>query len=221
MAGQLECTPELLSYVRDVSLREDTILRELREETGGLPGGHAMQVMAEEGQLLALLTALTGARTVVEVGTYTGYSALCLARALPADGRLITCDITARWAALGLPYWRRAGVADRITLRVGDARETLAQLLAENGPDSADMIFLDADKAGYPEYFELALPLVRPGGLIIVDNTLLNGRVIDPLAQDADTRAVREFNTTLKGDDRVEISLLVMADGITLVRKNA
>jgi O-methyltransferase len=219
MANQIEAAPELLDYVRSVSLRDDPILRELREETADLPAGTAMQVMAEEGQLLALLVGLTGARTVLEIGTFTGYSTLCMARALPADGRLITCDITDKWPMIAEKYWRRAGVADRILLRVGDATQTLAQLVAEEGPNSVDLVFIDADKANYVAYYERALVLVKPGGLIVVDNTLFFGRVIDPDAHDPDTVAVRELNTLLRDDDRVEISLLVMADGITLIRK--
>lgn len=219
MAGQLDPTAELLAYVRDVSLRDDEVLRALRAETAALPLGTAMQVMPEEGQLLALLVGLTGARTVVEIGTFTGYSTLCMARALPAGGRLVTCDITDRWAVLGRPHWESAGVADRIDLRIGDATSTLAAMLADDGPDSVDLVFIDADKANYPAYYELALTLVRPGGLVVVDNTLFSGRVVDPAAEDPDTLAIRELNKTLLGDDRVELSLLVMADGITLVRK--
>ncbi|WP_405162767.1 class I SAM-dependent methyltransferase [Nocardia sp. NBC_01499] len=219
MANQLDSTPGLLGYVRDVSLRDDEILRELRRETADLPGGVAMQVMAEEGQLLGMLVQLTGAAQVLEIGTFTGYSTLCMARALPVGGRLVTCDITHRWPAIAAPYWRRAEVADRIELRVGDAVDTLAALSAERGPGSFDLAFIDADKANYPTYYELCVDLVRPGGLIIIDNTLFFGRVIDPAAQDADTVAVRELNATLCDDERVDLSLLVMADGITLLRK--
>jgi O-methyltransferase len=219
MANQVDTSKEILDYVREMSLRDDDILRGLREETAGLPAGTAMQVMAEEGQLLALLVRLTGARSVLEVGTFTGYSTLCMARALPATGRLVTCDITDRWPEIGVEYWRRAGVADKIHLRVGDAVDTLEALLAEQGPDSVDLVFIDADKANYREYYERSLRLVRPGGLIVIDNTLFFGRVVDPAAHDADTVAVRELNASLLDDDRVEISLLVMADGITLARR--
>lgn len=219
MADQIDVTPRLAEYVREVSLREDDILRELREETAGLPAGVAMQVLAEEGQLLGLLAGLVGARSVLEIGTFTGYSTLCLARALPTGGRVVTCDITDRWPSIGADYWVRADVADRIDLRVGDARETLAQLLAEDGPDGFDLVFIDADKAGYPSYYELSLPLVRPGGLIVVDNTLFFGRVADPAAQDPDTQAIRELNAWLHTDERVDISMLAAADGITLLRR--
>jgi O-methyltransferase len=219
MAEQLISAPELLRYVREVSLRDDEILRDLRELTVTLPGGRAMQVMAEEGQLLALLVALTGARTVLEVGTFTGYSTLCMARALPPDGQLITCDIIDKWPAIAAEYWRRAGVEDRIDVRIGDASKTLAELLAEQGPESVDLAFIDADKANYVAYYNAVIELMEPGGLIIVDNTLFFGRVIDPAAQDADTVAIRDLNALLYSDDRVDISLLPMADGITLARK--
>ncbi|MER8187733.1 class I SAM-dependent methyltransferase [Kitasatospora sp. NPDC094015] len=219
MAQQVAATEELLRYVREVSLRDDPLLAELRRETAELPAGEAMQVMAEEGQLLALLVGLTGARSVLEIGTFTGYSTLCLARALPPGGSVVTCDITDRWPAIGAEYWKRAQVADLIEVRIGDALDTLAELAAQRGPDTFDLVFVDADKANYPSYYEAVLPLVRPGGLIVVDNTLYFGRVVDPAAQDRDTVAVRELNAALHADERVEISLLAVADGITLVRK--
>lgn len=221
MADQTGFSPELLCYVRSVSLREDEVLRELREETVAYPMGKVMQVMPEEGQLLAFLVGLVGARSVLEVGTFTGYSTLCMARALPADGRLVTCDITDKWPAIGAPYWKRAGVDDRIEVRVGDARTTLAELIAEGGANRTDLVFIDADKANYPSYYEHALALVRPGGLIVLDNTVFFGRVVDPAAQDPDTVALRELNSRIRADDRVELAMLTMADGISLVRKKA
>ncbi len=183
--------------------------------------GEAMQVMAEEGQLLAFLVGLTGARTVLEIGTFTGYSTLCMARALPADGRLITCDITDKWPGIAVPYWERAGVADRIDVRIGAATDTLDALIGEQGPGSVDLAFIDADKLNYRRYYESALVLVRDGGLIILDNTLFFGRVLDPAVQDPDTVAIRELNAFLREDARVELSMLPMADGITLARKNS
>lgn len=219
MGGQVHTTGDLLDYVRRVSLRDDEILSDLRAETAALPAGRAMQVMPEEAQLLALLVSVTKAERVLEIGTFTGYSTLCMARALPAGGRLVTCDISAKWPAIASPYWQRAGVADRIDVRVGDASETLAELLAERGPDSFDFVFIDADKVHYRQYYESAFTLVKPGGLVAIDNTLFLGRVIDPTAQDADTTAIRELNAMLHDDDRVEMCLLVMADGITLVHK--
>jgi O-methyltransferase len=219
MGDQVDVTSELLDYVRRVSLRDDEILRDLRAETEALPGGRAMQVMPEEGQLLALLVRLIKADRVLEIGTFTGYSTLCMARALPAGGRLITCDINKKWPAIASPYWKRAGVADRIDVRIGDASATLAELLTEQGPDSFDFVFIDADKAHYQQYYENAITLVKPGGLVAIDNTLFLGKVIDPTAQDPDTSAIRELNTALYDDNRVEMCVLVMADGITLAHK--
>ena len=219
MANQVNCTEELLSYIRDVSLRDDPILSGLRKKTALLPAGTTMQVMAEGGQLLGLLVGLIGARTVLEVGTFTGYSTLCMARALPADGRLITCDITDRWPGMGAGFWEQAGMADRIELRIGDARETISRLLADEGPEFVDFAFIDADKANYVGYYEGVLQLLKPGGLLVIDNTLLAGQVADAADHDAGTVAVRELNALLHKDGRVEISLLPMADGISLVRK--
>lgn len=219
MADQIIATQEIRNYVRDVSLREDPILAELRELTANLPGGAVMQVMAEEAQLLALLVSLSGATSVLEVGTFTGYSTLCLARALPPDGVVVTCDISARWPGIAAEYWQRAGVDERIDVRIGDARQTLAALADDPGEDSFDFAFIDADKASYGAYFEAVLALVRPGGLVVIDNTLFFGRVVDPAAQDPDTVAIRALNASLRDDPRVDISLLTMADGITLARK--
>ncbi|MGW1819423.1 O-methyltransferase [Streptomyces sp. NPDC002125] len=219
MANQLEVSEELLSYVRDVSLRDDEILSDLRDLTSELPMGQAMQVMAEEGQFLALLVKLVGARSVLEVGTFTGYSTLCMARALPSNGQLITCDISSKWPDIGREFWARAGVNDRIDARIGNALEILADLSAAGAKGTIDFAFIDADKKNYRSYYELALELVRPGGLIVIDNTLFFGRVIDPSAQDEDSIAIRALNLFLRNDERVEVSLLPMADGITLVRK--
>lgn len=221
MANQLQSSDELLAYVREVSLREDGLLRELREQTATLPAGSAMQVMAEEGQLLALLVGLAGGRSVLEIGTFTGYSTLCMARAVAPGGQVVTCDITDRWPNIGAEFWRRAGVADRIDVRIGDASVTLADLVAERGPASFDVVFIDADKRNYAKYYEWALTLINDTGLIVVDNTMFFGRVVDPAAADPDTVAIREFNERLRDDSRVDISLLPMADGITLIRKKA
>ncbi|PRY30673.1 class I SAM-dependent methyltransferase [Pseudosporangium ferrugineum] len=221
MASQLRFSEELLDYVGSVSRREDDVLRELREESAKLPGGQTFPVSPEEGQLLSLLVAATGASSVLEIGTYTGYSTLCLARGLPPGGQVVTCDITGRWPAIGRPYWERAGVGDRIEVRVGPATGVLAGLLDDPafGPGGFDLVFVDADKAGYRDYYERSLPLVRPGGLLVIDNTLLFGRVVDPAADDPDTVAIRELNKALHTDERVDLAMLPMADGITLVRK--
>lgn len=220
MAGQVELDERLLDYVRSVSLRDDEILRDLVSETAFMPALNAMVTMPEEGQLLAMLVGLTDATRVLEIGTFTGYSALCMARALPPGGRLVTCDISERWTRIARRYWERAEVADRIELRLGDAAETAAELLAEHGPETFDLVFIDADKSSYARYYEEALTHVRPGGLIVLDNTLYFGRVADPEADDADTVAIRELNASLLVDSRVELTMLPMADGITLVRKN-
>ncbi|MGV9977686.1 O-methyltransferase [Micromonospora wenchangensis] len=221
MADQIGVDPKLLAYVREFSLREDDVLRALRTHTGELPGGQSLQVMAEEGQLLALLVSLVGATRVLEVGTFTGYSTLCMARALPPHGRLVTCDISARWPEIGAGYWHRAGVADRIEVRIGPAIETLDKLLDEGTGSSFDLVFVDADKANYPQYYELAVQLVRPGGLVVVDNTLFFGRVVDPDAGDPDTAGVRRVNAMIRDDRRVDVCLLPMADGITLARRRS
>lgn len=217
MAEQLRVDDAVLAYVRDMSLRDDEILRGLREETRQLPGGAALQVSAEEGQFLALLASLTGASRVLEIGTFTGYSTLCLARAVQPGGQVVTLDITDRWPAIGRPFWEQAGVQDRIDVRVGDARDTCKQLVAEDAV--FDLVFIDADKAGYADYYELSLNLVRPGGLIVIDNTLFFGRVVDPSATDADTEGVRRLNEILRDDERVDITLLTLADGVTLARR--
>ncbi|MGW2619513.1 O-methyltransferase [Streptomyces sp. NPDC001500] len=220
MAGQVQVDERLLDYVSSVSLRDDEILRDLVAETAFMPALNAMVTMPEEGQLLAMLVGLTGASRVLEIGTFTGYSTLCMARALPPGGRVVTCDISERWTRIAQRYWERAGVSDRIELRLGDGAQTMTALLAEHGPETFDLVFVDADKTGYPRYYEEALTLVRPGGLIVLDNTLYFGRVADPAADDPDTVAIRELNASLLVDSRVELSLLVMADGITLARKN-
>ncbi|MFJ8807741.1 O-methyltransferase [Streptomyces sp. NPDC102490] len=220
MAGQVELDERVLDYVRSVSLRDDEILRDLVAETAFMPALNAMVTMPEEGQLLALLVGLTGAERVLEVGTFTGYSTLCMARALPPGGQIVTCDISERWTRIARRYWERAGVSDRIELRLGDGAETMRDLLADRGPETFDLVFVDADKTGYARYYEQALAHLRPGGLVVLDNTLYFGRVADPEAHDADTEAIRELNAALHVDDRVELSMLVMADGITLARKN-
>ena len=219
MADQTEFSAELLTYLRGISLREDDILADLRTDTRELPLGHTMQVMPEEGQLLGLLASLIQVRTIVEIGTFTGYATLCLARALPPDGRLITCDTNPKWPRYAAPYWKRAGVDHLIDVRIGDARDTLTALLGELGESAVDLVFIDADKTGYRDYYEKTLRLLRPGGLAVLDNTALFGRVVDPADRHEDTAAIRALNALLHQDPRVDLALLPMADGITLARK--
>jgi len=219
MAGQVQADDALLAYVRDVSLRDDPLLAELRAETAGMPILASMLVMPEEAQLLALLVQLVGARTVVEVGTFTGYSTLCMARAAGPGSRVVTCDVNRRWTGIAERYWERAQVRDRIDLRVQDGEQALRGLLDEGLAGAVDLVFVDADKAGYPRYYELGVDLLRPGGLLVVDNTLFFGSVADPSAHGPDTEAVRALNLRVRDDPRVDAVLLTMADGITLARK--
>jgi caffeoyl-CoA O-methyltransferase len=178
-----------------------------------------MQIAPEQGQFMALLLQLIGARRCLEVGTFTGYSALACALALPGDGRLVTLDISTEWTAIARRYWIDAGVANRIELRLGPAAQSLAALLEADGPGSFDFAFIDADKTGYDRYYELALQLVRPGGLIAFDNVLWSGRVADPNAEDADTVALRVLNRKLHVDQRVDLAMVPIGDGLTLARR--
>ncbi len=214
----LTLTEPLYEYLIKVSLRESDVLRRLREETMLHPMAR-MQVAPEQGQFMALLVELLGARRVIEIGTYTGYSALCMAAALPAEGHLVACDINAEWTAIGQRYWREAGVTDKIQLRLAPAVETLAELLSLKEAGTFDFAFIDADKVNYNHYYEHCLKLLRPGGLIAIDNVLWSGRVIDPLDQDPDTLAIHALNTKLRDDERVSLSMLPISDGLTLARK--
>ncbi len=214
----LTLSDALYDYLLDVSLREPPLLARLREETAALPRS-GMQISPEQGQFMALLAELVGARRVLEVGTFTGYSALVVALALPADGRIITCDVDEDMTAIAQRYWAEAGVADKIDLRLGPAVDTLDALLADGGADTFDFAFVDADKESYDAYYERALALLRQGGLMVIDNVLWSGAVADPEQQDADTSALRALNAKLHGDQRVSLSLLPVSDGITLARK--
>ena len=205
-------------YLLEHSLRETPVMRELREQTAAHEWAR-MQIAPEQGQFMALLVELTGARQIIEIGTFTGYSALCMARAMPADGKLVCCDRSAEWTAIGEPYWQRAGVRERIDLRIAPALETLDGLIADGRSGGFDMAFIDADKTNYRNYYERCLELVRAGGLIMFDNTLWGGAVADPDDQDVDTAALRELNEVLLHDGRVSISLVPIGDGLTLARK--
>ena len=208
---------DLYRYLLDASGREPGVLRRLREETAALPNAN-MQIGPEQGRFMALLVELIGATRTLEIGTFTGYSALAVAMALPDDGRVIACDISEEWTAIGRRYWEEAGLAHKIDLRLGPALDTLDALIVDGGAGDFDFAFIDADKEGYQAYFERCLQLVRKGGLITVDNTLWEGRVADPEATDPDTEAIRAFNEKLKSDERVSISLVPIGDGLTLAR---
>jgi caffeoyl-CoA O-methyltransferase len=212
-----QLSQDLYDYLIAHSTPPDRVLRELAEETERRFGPSAgMQVGPEQGMFMTLLARLTGARSAIEVGTFTGYSAICVARGLADGGRLICCDVSDEWTLVARDYWRQAGVADRIELRLGPAAQTLRALPAGT---SFDFAFIDADKAGYVEYWELIVPLITAGGVILVDNTLSHGRVVDPAEQDDDVAGIRAFNDRALADARVELVLLPIGDGLTLARK--
>ena len=214
MAGRAPFLPEKIArYIHEHSVREPRILRELRAATASVPYS-GMQIGADQGQFMALLVQAIGARNCLEIGTYTGYSALAVALALPEDGRIVCCDISEEWTSIARRFWDKAGVTHKIELRLGPALETLKEL---KGP--YDFAFIDADKGNYANYYEACLQLVRRGGIIAVDNTLWSGWVADPKRRDADTRAIRAFNDKLHRDERVSVSLLSLGDGVTLALK--
>ena len=208
----------LYDYLLQVSLREHPVLAALREETAQHAMGQ-MQIAPEQGQFMALLIQLMNAQRVLEVGVFTGYSALSVALALPPTGQLIACDVSAEYTAIAQQYWQKAGVADKIDLRLAPATETLQQLIDVGETNTFDFAFIDADKSNYDTYYEQALQLVRPGGLIAIDNVLWYGRVADPNVTDNRTQKIRALNQKLHKDDRVDISLLPVGDGVTLARK--
>lgn len=214
----LSLTEELYAYLLSEGVRESDVARRLREETARLPMA-AMQISPEQGALMQLLVRLLGATRTLEVGTFTGYSALVVAQALPDDGRVVACDISAEWTAIGRRYWAEAGVADRIDLRLRPAVETLDALLAEGAGGALDFAFIDADKTNYDAYYERSLTLLRPGGLVAIDNTLWSGAVIDAGRKDDDTRAIRAMNGKVRQDTRVDMVMLPVGDGLTLARK--
>jgi predicted O-methyltransferase YrrM len=208
----------LYGYLRDHSLRETGPMRRLRALTMEHELAH-MQIAPEQGQLMGLLVEILGAARAIEIGTFTGYSALWIASALPADGRLVCCDLSEEWTAIGKPFWEEAGVRDRIDLRIGPALQTLERLLKRGAAGTFDFAFVDADKESYPSYYEYCLELLRPGGLVLFDNMLWNGSVADPGDQDADTRAIRELNDRLHRDERVSLSLVPIGDGLSVALK--
>ena len=209
-------TPELASYLVGHGSPPDGLQLALIEETRALGPIAGMQIAPEQGAFLTLLTKLIGARSAVEVGTFTGYSSLCIARGLADGGKLVCCDVSDEWTSIGQEYWERAGVADRIDLRIAPALETIATL--PEG-EHVDLVFIDADKENYANYYDALLPRVRQNGVILVDNTLWSGAVIDKSRDDSSTVAIRAFNDMVAADDRVDTVQLAISDGLTLLRK--
>jgi caffeoyl-CoA O-methyltransferase len=212
----IQMTAALHAYMVAHGTPPDEIQRGLINETRVLGDISIMQIAPEQGAFMTLLARILGARRAIEIGTFTGYSALCIARGLADDGELICCDVSEEWTNVGRRYWEKAGVAHKIDLRIAPAIETLSQLPQE---PSFDLAFIDADKAGYIAYFEALLPLIRQGGVILIDNVLWMGAVVNPAADDKDTVAIREFNDLVTVDSRVECVMLPIADGLTLLRK--
>jgi predicted O-methyltransferase YrrM len=210
----------LYDYLLSVSLREPEILAQLRRETAQLPMAR-MQISPEQGQFMALLVQLMGAKKTLEVGVFTGYSSLIVALALPPEGQVVACDLDREYTAIARRYWLQAGISEKIDLHIAPALETLDQLLADGQAGTFDFAFIDADKGNYGNYYERSLQLIRPGGLIAIDNVLWSGRVADPQEQDKQTEAIRSFNQKLFRDERVTISLVPISDGLTLARKPA
>jgi caffeoyl-CoA O-methyltransferase len=211
-------TDSLYEYMNEVSLREPPLLLALREETAALTQ-RSMQISPEQGQFMALIARLIGARRCLEVGVFTGYSSLATALALPADGCIVACDLSEEWTSVARRYWQQAGVTHKIELHLAPATQTLDSLLGQGQAGTFDFAFIDADKTNYLEYYERTLALLRTGGLVLIDNTLWSGKVADPEVADADTVALRHFNEVLHRDERVDLSLLPLGDGLTLARK--
>jgi predicted O-methyltransferase YrrM len=208
----------LAEYIQSISLREPDILKQLREETAKLSMAQ-MQISPEQGQFMALLVQLMGAKKTLEIGVFTGYSALAVALALPVNGKMIACDISEEYTAIAKHFWERAGVSEKIDLRIAPALETLEKLITEGETGSFDLAFIDADKRSYEKYYERALTLLRPNGLILIDNVLWSGKVTDPTITDKQTQAIREFNQKLHQDSRISLSVVAIADGLTLALK--
>jgi caffeoyl-CoA O-methyltransferase len=215
-AKYISLTPQIYKYLESHGHNGDPLRAELAAETAKLGPISGMQIAAEQGTFMGLLAAAIGARSAVEVGTFTGYSALCVARALPADGKLLCCDVNDQWTSMGRRYWERAGVANKITLKLAPAAETLKALPASH---TFDFAFIDADKTSYAIYYEEILKRLRPNGLILIDNVLWSGAVADETKQETDTQALRKLNDFIATDTRVEAVMLGIADGLTIVRK--
>jgi predicted O-methyltransferase YrrM len=209
---------DLNEYLRAHGVREPDILRRLREETAALPQ-HDMQIAPEQGAFMALLVEILDARRCIELGTFTGYSSLVVALAMPSDGRIVCCDVSEEWTSIARRYWAEAGVGDRVDLRLGPALETLDELLAGGAAGTFDFAFVDASKREYPDYHERIVRLLRQGGLVVYDNVFWAGEILDESKTDPDTLGVRRLNDRLAQDERVTISMIPVADGLTLARK--
>ncbi|MEX2525179.1 MAG: class I SAM-dependent methyltransferase [Gammaproteobacteria bacterium] len=216
--GSLALDDNVYDYLLSVSLRESDVLRRLREETATYPNPN-MQISPDQGQFLAMLVRILQARNIIEAGVFIGYSSLWMADAMPEDGRLVACDVNEDYTNVARRYWREAGVEHKIELRLAPAIDTLDALLEEEGECRYDLVFLDAIKTEYRDYYERCIPLLRPGGLVAIDNVLWSGKVADERVDDDATRALRELNTFLHRDDRIDLSMLPLADGLTLCRK--
>ena len=215
----IQMTDPLYDYLLAVSLREPQVMTDLRTETAQL-AERGMQMSPDEAQFMGMLVKLIGAKRTLEIGTFTGYSALAVALALPEDGCIVACDVSDEWTSIGRRHWQQAGVAHKIDLRIAPAVETLRDMVADPAQYSSfDFAFIDADKDNYDRYYEFCLQLVRPGGLITIDNVLWSGDVIDEQRQDASTQAIRQLNAKLHQDSRVDLSLVPIGDGLTLARK--
>lgn len=208
----------LHQYLLDVSLRESDLLRKLRQETADLEMA-SMQIAPEQGQFMAMLVQLLNAKNALEIGVFTGYSSICIAQALAPGGKLLACDVSDEWTKIAQRYWQQANLQNTIELRLAPALDTLTGLLTEGCNEDFDFIFIDADKNNYMQYYQLSLQLLRPGGLIVVDNVLWSGRVLNSQTNDIDTQAIIEFNQFVHQDKRVDLSMLAVADGLTLIRK--
>jgi len=213
--GILNLTDDLRDYLWQKGMKEHPVLEELREETAQLPES-VMQICPEQGALMANLVRLMSAEKTLEIGTFTGYSALVVALALPEDGKIVACDISEEWTAIGKKKWEQAGVAEKIELRIGAALGTLEELIQEGQEGSFDFAFIDADKANYLDYYKMCLKLVRKGGVVAIDNVLWSGSVINSEINDVDTVAIRELNEFLVKDERVSLSMVPVGDGLTL-----
>lgn len=214
----IKISDELAAYIRASSLREPEVLARLRDETAKLSNG-TMQITPEQGQFMSLLIRMLNARNAIEVGVFTGYSSISVASALPENGRLLACDVSEEYTNIARRYWAEAGLESRIDLRLGPALQTLDRLVEEGNAGTFDFGFIDADKANYDAYYERLLVLIRPGGVIAIDNVLWHGRVIDPAVIDEDTQSIRRLNAKIANDERVSVTMLGIGDGLTLAMK--